>query len=279
MAKKRKQRKKAGVCSQAPAPIVNIADRRSQRASIQPRRKESILLAVPTESGYVDFTIAVTFGRAMGSNAVAQCPFRFEIYPEPGKRGIDYARNCIVKYFLNETDCDWLYMIDADERVPENFWELCTVINADIVSGVVPVWVANGPHEAMLRVNNYGVDDKGRCFNLDIEPNMKSPYRVPVLGTGAIAIRRRVFAPEPYGLGDHPFVFTRSEDGKVLAGEDVNFSVRAQKAGFVLTVHPNVVFDHVKSLPIGQIDTYFHARHKMLTEGKILSEEQRLSLG
>jgi len=222
----------------------------------------------------------MAFARAMASSMLPECPFRFGVHVEAGKRGADYARNCIVKTFMNDTDADWLVMIDEDEVVPENFWHLCTVKDADIVSGLTPVWVGNMSPETSLRVNNYGVDDGGRCYNLpEPDDSVKSPYRVPIVGTGGIAIRRRVFAPKPEGLGLNPFYFTREDDGKVKAGEDINFSVNANRAGFALCVHPVVRFDHMKEIPLWQVEKYYQARKAMELSGKTLTEEQRLSIG
>lgn len=279
MARSRHQRTRS-FSPAAPAPIVNIAERRSRREALQSGRKPSIFMAVPTLTGKVHFTIAMAFGRALASSRVAECPFHFAIHIEAGKRGIDYARNCIVKTFMENSDADWLMMIDDDEQVPENFWQLCMVKDADVVSGLTPVWIGNMAPEAMLRVNNYGLDSKGQCYNLPMPPDeAQQPYRVPILGTGCMAIRRRVFAPKPHGLGIEPFFFTHHPDQKVMAGEDINFSVSANRLGFVLCVHPQVKFDHVKELSLGQVETYYRARKKMEDAGRQTTDEQRLSIG
>lgn len=275
-----RHQRSTGFSAKAPAAVVNIAERRSKREALQEGRKPQIFIAVPTVSGKLHFSIGLMFGRAMASSLLAECPFRFTIHVEAGKRGIDYARNCIVKTFLEHSDADWLMMIDDDEVVPENFWQLCTVRDADVVSALTPVWVANMDPEAMLRVNNYGVDQQGRCYNLPIpDPSVTQPYRVPACGTGCIAVRRRVFASKPHGVGDAPFYFTHAEDRKVRAGEDINFSVECNRAGFVLAVHPGVMFDHIKELPLGQIQQYYAARKAMESEGRNTTDEQRLSIG
>lgn len=279
MSRKRSQKTRS-FSSAAPEPIVNIAQRRSVRESLQPGRKPSIFIGVPSLTGKVNFTIALCFGRAMASSMVEECPFLFKTHVEPGKRPIDYARNYLVEQFMTETDDDWLMLIDDDEVVPDNFWKLCTVNNADIVSGVTPVWVGNMDPETKLRVNNYGVDKNGRCFNLPFpDESITQPYRVPVLGTGCIAIRRRVFAPKPAGLGLSPFYFSYMDDRKVKAGEDINFSVDANKAGFTLAVHPGVRFEHMKEIPLGQVEQYYQARKKMELEGRETTDEQRISIG
>jgi hypothetical protein len=278
-ARHRKQKSRS-FSATAPEPIVNIAEKRSQRAALQPSRKPSIFIAVPTVTGKIHYTIAVMMAQSMASSMLKECPFRFGIHIEVGKRPADYARNCIVRTFLNDTDADWLIMVDDDQAVPQNFWKLCTVNDADVVSAVTPVWVGNMKPESMLRVNHYGVDSKGQCYNLPFpDDSVKVPYRVPVVGTGCLAIRRRVFAPPPHGLGPIPFHFTYQEDRKVMGGEDINFGVDANKAGFVIAVHPEVRFDHVKEIPLLQVENYYQARHKMEVEGRKTTDEERLSIG
>lgn len=279
MAVIRKQKSRS-FSAKAPAPIVNIAERRSKREALQQGRKTGIFIAVPTVTGRINFTIGLTFARAMASSMTPECPFKFYTHVEPGKRGIDYARNCIVKTFMEQSDADWLLMIDDDEMVPENFWQLCTVNDADVVSALTPVWVGNMDPEAMLRVNNYGVDSEQRCYNLPVpDKAIQTPYRVPIVGTGCVAVRRRVFAPKPAGVGLTPFYFTHAPDRKVQGGEDINFSVECNRAGFILAVHPQVYFDHVKELPLGQIETYYQARKAMEVSGRQLTDAQRLSVG
>lgn len=280
MAKHRRQKRSRSIGSSAVDPIVNIADRRSKRAALQVGRKDAIFVAVPSLDGFIHSSIGAQFARALSSNAIEECPFRFAIHVENGKRGPEYARNCIVRAFMRDSDADWLLMVDHDQIMPDNFWQLCAVRDADVVSGVTPCWVGNMDPEAMFRVNNYGINDKGQCYNLPVPPDeAMSPYRVPVVGTGCIAIRRRVFAPKPYGLGQIPFRFTRADDGKVNAGEDVNFSVDANRAGFVVCVHPQVRFDHVKQLPMWQAWAWHRALSKLESEGRTVTDEQRISVG
>ena len=148
------------------------------------------------------------------------------------------------------------------------------------MSGLTPVWVANMDPETMLRVNNYGLDAQHRCFNLPMpDDKVTQPYRVPIVGTGCIAIRRRVFAPKPKGVGTAPFYFTHAPDRKVQAGEDINFSVECNRAGFVLAVHPQVRFGHMKQLELWQVEQYYQARKTMELSGKQATDEQRLSIG
>ena len=247
-----------------------------------PTRKPTVLLAVPTLDGDVNWTIAHMFAGAMLANFRTDFPVQFGTHFQAGTNPVEFARNTIVEEFLDKTSFDWLMMIDADQVVPQNFWHLTGVRDAQIVSGLTYTWVGNAFEAGRLRVNQYGIDDKSRCFNLPVPDDVVTngqPYFVPVVGTGCIAIRREVFRPkEEGGLGRNPFYFTRHPNGKTIGGEDINFSVDAQRAGFKIAVHPGVRFGHVKKMDIAQVDEFYRARKIFDAAGVQFTTEQLLSV-
>ena len=239
--------------------------------------KIPVLLAVPTGDGNINYSIGMALAAAVQASYQPEFPIAFNLHVEAGVRGIEYARNKIVNLFMDQTTCEWLYMIDADQVVPANFWQLCLVENADVVSGLTHTWMAGGPPQAMLRVNQYNVDADNQCYNIQPPPEALAenrPYFVPIVGTGCIAIRRRVFEK----LGRNRFYFTRYEDGRIRGGEDINFSVDCQRAGFKIAVHPGVRFGHVKPIDVGQIATFYEARHGFDNQGGELTPADTLSI-
>ncbi len=88
MAKRRNQ-KKGGFTTSPPEPVVNIAQARSVRTALQPKRKPGVFIAVPTVSQKVNYSLAMTFGRSMASSMLPECPFNFSIHIENGKKCID----------------------------------------------------------------------------------------------------------------------------------------------------------------------------------------------
>ena len=239
--------------------------------------KISVMLAFPTVDGNVNHSIAMAIGWAVQASYQPDFPFAFTIHVEPGVRGIEYARNRIVNRFMDDTTCEWLYMIDQDQVVPGNFWQLCLVDNADIISGLTNTWMGAGSPYAMLRVNQYSLDKDNQCFNIAPPPEAMAtgaPYFAPIVGTGCIAIRRKVFEK----LGRNRFYFTRYEDGRIRGGEDINFCVDAQRAGFRVAAHAGVKFGHVKSIDIGQIATFYEARHAFDNQGGVLTPADTLSI-
>ena len=237
--------------------------------------KIGVLLAVPTFDGYVRWSIAHQFGASGLFNSDPSCPFLFQTLVQVGTTPVEYSRNLIVDHFMDKTECTWLYMWDSDQEVPDN-WPALLMLrdSARVLSATTFCWVGNQYAAGRLRLNQYSLDEKGQCFN--IAPASKDrPYFVPVVGTGCIAIHREVFDK----IGRNPFEMTRYPSQRVKAGEDINFSIKAQRAGFQILVHPGVIFDHVKEVPLKQIgetiSAVIHAKENNLQP----TQEQMLSIG
>lgn len=236
--------------------------------------KIGVLLAVPTLSGNVNWSIAHQFGMAGMYNSDPGNPFHFSTLIQNGCTPVEYARNCIVEFFM-KSDATWLYMWDADQVVPDN-WPALLMLrdHAKILSATTFVWVGNQHVPWRLRLNHYSLDEKSQCYN--IGPASKDqPYWVPIVGTACMAVHRDVFNK----LGPHPFYMTHHETQRIKAGEDVNFCVDAQKAGFPILAHPRIIFDHVKQLPLMQVgETISGATHARINNLQP-TVEQMLSVG
>ncbi len=229
-----------------------------------PDGKIGVLIAVPSLSGDIRWTIGNMFAQAQQLNQHEEHPYSYSHMVLSGCYPTDFARNNIVEFFLKSPQFSWLYMVDADQEVPENWPALLFVNDAHVVSGKTACWVPNGYKEGRLRPNQYSLDEFARCFNIT-EPNTNGmPYRVPIVGTGCLAIRKEVFAKIP----SPPFRFVYDQTGRIRAGEDINFSVACQRAGFVVAVHPAVKFGHVKKVDLAQLDEYAEARHEFLQSGR-----------
>lgn len=246
-------------------------------------KKMRVFVAVPSLSGSVNASIASQFHRMGQNNLDTRCPFFFATQIVTGQRPVEFVRNRISEFFMHETDAEWLVMIDEDQIVPDNWWMLMTVNDADIVVGTTYCWVGNGYKEGRLRVNQYSLkvselgtpNEKAECYNIEPPQTNGQPYRIDIAGTGCIAIRRRVF----HKLGCAPWHFTQYWDGRYRGAEDINFCVAARKAGFVIAAHPQVVFGHVKTLDLVQVSEYVAARLLMDQEGRKHQVDDMLSLG
>lgn len=269
------------------AQIKRKADRKAQKhvsnVAEQVKEKMRVLISVPSVTGNVHASIAQLWHKTGLNNLDSRCPFYFMTQIVTGQRPIEYARNQISEFFMHETDAQWLVMIDEDQVVPDNWWELMTVGDADIVVGTTYCWVGNGYKEGRLRINQYGLkvsnqgtpQEKAECFNISPPDTNGKPYRIDIAGTGCIAIRRKVF----YKLGCAPWKFTRYWNGRFRGAEDINFCVEARKAGFVIAAHPGVVFGHIKQMDLVQVSEYVAARLAMEKEGRTHKVDDMLSLG
>ena len=273
----------------AKAPVVPIGThgggpRSTLRRNHSNTFKPGIMYTALTVDGNVNWSIAQSMAWAQGVNGKEGFPFEFGTKLQVGTRPVEYARNLLTEDFYNKApeNFEWLLMVDQDQVVPQDFWRLCLVGDADVVSGLTYTWMGRNDPACHLRVNQYGLNEKSQCYNLDVPPDVISkgtPYRIPIAGTGCIAIRRRVFAPPPHGLGVSPWRFTYEERGKTKAGEDINFSVDASQAGFVFTVMPSVKFGHVKELDIAQVKTWYDARHAADNAGIAQTPDKMVSIG
>ena len=236
--------------------------------------KAGVLIAVPSGDGNIRWSLGNMFAQAQQLNARPDWPFTYGHMVLAGCSPTDYARNSIVNFFLEKTDCTWLYMVDADQEAPEN-WPFLTMVNgAQVVSGKTYCWVPTGYKEGQLRVNQYSLDQHARCFNITPPETGGNPYEVPIVGTGCFAVHREVFAKIPMPA----FRFAYEPSGKIRAGEDINFSVACQRAGFKIAVHPSVLFGHVKAVNLANIDEYAEARHKFIAENRQHLPESMLSV-
>ena len=243
-------------------------------------QKVGVMFAVPSEDGRVHASIAFHIGRMMYNRDRPECPFRFDTHVVPGVRPIQFARNLIVDTFL-ASDAQWLIMVDDDQVVPENFWQLMTVSDADVVSGKTYCWVGNKYTAGRLRLNQYSLIKREEvefpeCYNVWEPAEAKGqPYRVPIVGTGCIAIRRHVLE----ALGPNCFQFSYKKNGSIMGGEDINFSQMCNQSGFVIAVHPGVRFGHVKSLDLAEVADWEEAHHAHRLTGKPHDPIDVLSIG
>lgn len=243
--------------------------------------KHWVFLAVPSITGQVNWSIAHQFGRAMFNTAVQGTPIEFITSVVAGITPIQFARNKIVQEFI-KSPCNWLMMVDDDQVMPDNFHELLSVQDADVVSGLTYCWVGSNYLPGRLRYNQYDLVKRPQveypeCYNITPTEQIRSgqPYLVSIVGTGCIAIRRHVIE----ALGPEPFSFTYRKNGSVMAGEDINFSRDVQRAGFRIAVHPGVRFGHMKHLDLAQIEEYAAARREFENAGKQHTPEDMLSIG
>lgn len=162
------------------------------------------------------------------------------------KKNLGFAggNNVGIKYAL-ENGADWVVILNNDTVVPENFLDLLD--NAADLAGPVIKFRRDGrwvyDYGGYLnwwtgRPKHYELPYHS-CAEAACHP---SPLRTPDYLSGCcLAIKREVF--DKIGLFDKHFF---------LYFEDVDFCLRAQKAGFKVALEPKVVIFHKLGGTIGR---------------------------
>jgi hypothetical protein len=165
------------------------------------------------------------------------------------------ARNIVADAFLDNTDRDWLLMVDTDmtwstEALPT------LLASADpeerpLVGGLC---YAESDGVMAPTIYQFSYDEHGTLSvcNGDVTPD--SMIRVNATGAGFLLAHRSVFEkitkrmPE---MEHHWFAEMMIDDAQL--GEDISFCVRAADAGVPIYVNTAVKVGHMRTIRIGDV--------------------------
>jgi len=181
-------------------------------------------------------------------------PEKFDSYIQVSNSGlITRSRNLLIKNFLEQTDADWLLMMDADERLTlDNFDKLIESAHTKErpVLGAL-VFAAFFDDNEMLRpvptIYN-DLPDRGLVAMDDYPKN--EVIKVDAIGTGCLLIHRSVIlevqkkSNENQGSDWAWFI-----DGPIAGrwfGEDLLFSKRLQSLGIPIYCNTGAILAHKK---------------------------------
>ena len=178
-----------------------------------------------------------------------------------GSGGIADGRNDLAKRFL-ETDCQWLFMVDADMGfAPHTLSALLSVADGQerpIVGGLA--FAQRESHADGM--NGFRCFPRPTLFDwIEHEDGhfrmtgrahypANSLVKVGATGGACILIHRKVFE----AIGPDPFDQLRDPNGSGKQGEDISFCVRAQDQGFPVFVHTGIRTTHYKHLWLQEDD-------------------------
>lgn len=162
---------------------------------------------------------------------------------------VSMSRNTVTQRFLDDTDADWLWWIDADmaweHTALEALLEVADPVSAPIVGGLC-FGASNGelfPTIYQLAEVEGGITTV-RMHDFDADS------LVPVAATGAafLLIHRSVIEAIKDRAYNKTFTwFQETEMGGRPVGEDITFCLRALESGFRTHVHTGVEVGHHKS--------------------------------
>lgn len=201
--------------------------------------KQGVVIAIPAGDGSARARTIFEVYRAAMLSVQPDHPFFYEPAVLPECKPVELARNLLAKHFIEQTQAEYLFFLDADQELPENWPDL--IGKGDIVSGLTWMWKPDQPPESRLQFNQLDLTPNGGTVTL-VPKSMSEPYQVDLVGMACTVIRRRVFEK----IGTQPFDVRQDTDGAILDGEDIRFCRKARSAGFQITIIPTVVVEHYK---------------------------------
>lgn len=163
-------------------------------------------------------------------------------------------RNRVVKAFLDNTDSDWLLMIDVDEQLTTEAFDI--LINAahdkerPVVSGLV--FAAFDAHKHLYPKPLPAIfQDVPEGFLPLFKYDKNSLFQIDACGTGCVLIHRSVLEKmremaDPNQGPDWCWFWDGPIEGNWIS-EDLLFSRRIRQLGFPIYVHTGAVLPHQKS--------------------------------
>jgi len=176
-------------------------------------------------------------------------------------RPLELAVNTLLKEFL-ATDCEYLFLINDDEHLPENALDRLLAHDKDVV---IPLGYRWGGDQGPLPC--VGVRDGGTDLDIELARHFEQPRDIDVIpyeplyiqpmagyvglrqcdrvGNSGILIKRHVMEAIPLGT----FRMSMTEDRTdVIATEDYVWCDAIRAAGFEIWVDCDMVLDHFKTV-------------------------------
>jgi len=167
------------------------------------------------------------------------------------------SRNIQVQYFLNNTEDDWLLIVDADEYVTRDaFNKLVNAADKDVypvVSGLCFASTSPGPGKLKPVPAIFRADEEHGLVPLFEYPK-NSLVEIHSAGTGCLMIHRSVLLhmQKAYEKQTGPD-WAWFQDGPIENGgeitwisEDLMFSKKLNELGYRLVAHTGALFPHHK---------------------------------
>ena len=201
---------------------------------------------------------------------------KFDSFIQVGNIGTTTrSRNLVCANFLDTTECEWLFFIDSDERLPIATWNklLDTAHDKErpIVSGLVFAAFFDEQDNLQPTPTIYLDNEQGQLTSFHTYPT-NSVIQVSACGTGALLIHRSVLQAmrdkKPVHQGkDWCFFIEGSFNGKDYFGEDLLFCRRATSLGFPIHAHTGAILKHRKTF---MLDDRHHApiRESLIAQQK-----------
>lgn len=169
------------------------------------------------------------------------------------------SRNIMVKHFLDNTTDDWLLMLDSDERLSVESFDLWTAtadsMERPVVAGLYFAALWDGPSLRPVPLI-FTADEERGLQPWDGYP-LNSIVKIAAAGTGALLMHRAALEKLRTMAGPDQHDWAWFQDGPVggnkWLSEDLMFCSRLGQAEIPMYAHTGVLLQHHKSMWLDEI--------------------------
>jgi hypothetical protein len=211
------------------------------------RSRETVCIAIPHD-GTIDAQMTLDLVSLMRERR----PRLDSLQMVQGLGLLARTRNIIVKNFLDQSNADWLLMVDSDQTLPVDVFDLLidTAHKDDrpIVAGLV--FAAFYENEALRPVPAiYHLSADGQMLPIDDYPK-NAIFEIDGAGTGCLLVHRSVLQAmrekaSPNQGTDWCWFFDGALDGRWFS-EDLLFCRKATALGFPIFANSSAILGHHK---------------------------------
>lgn len=168
--------------------------------------------------------------------------------------GIPASRNALTKMWLDETEAEWMWMVDSDMGFAPDTLDRLLATDKPVVGALCFSWRPEEPdglggYRCRPAPTIFGWDGQG--FKLVSSYPYNELMRVGATGAACLLIKRSVAQEIRNLYGDDWWTPVRYEDGDFLS-EDLSFCYRAGSINWGVWVDTRVKTTHAKTIWVGE---------------------------
>ena len=240
--------------------------------------KRHVFVAIPSLHGRINTALINFMSLLQYLSLTEQLPFVFNTQILSFTHPIEYARNCLVRTFLEQTEAEYLWFLDDDVIPTETSLEMLAV-DADIVSGRCFIWQHRAGETPRYFVSAFERGETEDVTFDTVKPTSDQDVvkDIDAAGAACLLIRRRVLEDPRLRLattyttpegqvkdladeeGHAPPLFRSvyKPNGERYWGEDLDFVWRARALGYTAKVHLGAAFGHYKEVDLDQVGALY----------------------
>ena len=173
---------------------------------------------------------------------------------------INNSRTLVIETFLNGTNAEWLWMIDADmtfgPEVLPMLLKTARQTKTKVVAGLCYILVKRtGTIAPNAFIDNPKHGEPGQPpYTSWFDHPIDEPFEVQATGSAMLLVHRDVLTDvQDLGYKGYPWFDERyNESSDSMIGPDIVFSERVREAGYTITYEPRVEVGHIKDSVVGR---------------------------